>query len=72
MRHPADLKSEDLAAFLSDLAVRGGVSASTQNQALSAVLFLYQEVLGRPLGPLKGLVRARRPPRLPVVLSRAS
>jgi integron integrase len=71
MRHPADLKPEDLAGFLSDLAVRGGVSASTQNQALSAVLFLYQEVLGRPLGPLKGLVRARRPPRLPVVLSRA-
>ena len=51
--------------------MRGGVSAATQNQALSALLLLYQEVLGRPRGRLEGFVRARQPPRLPVVLSRA-
>lgn len=71
MRHPRDLGPEELARFLSDLAVRGGVSASTQNQARSAIVFLYHEVLGQPLAPLDGLVRARRPPRLPVVLTRA-
>ena len=58
-------------AFLTDLAVRGHVSASTQNQALAAILFLYDAVLGRPLGRIDEVVRARRPRRLPVVLTPA-
>jgi integron integrase len=70
MRHPRDLGPEDLSRFLSDLAVRRGVSASTQNQARSALVFLYHQVLGRPLGALEGVVPAKQPPRLPVVLSR--
>ena len=56
-------------AFLSHLAVEGHVAASTQNQALCALLFLYGTVLERPLGELEGVVRARRPKRLPVVLT---
>jgi len=62
---------KEINAFLSDLAVRGHVSASTQNQALSALLFLYRAVLHKPLDDLADLVRAKRPRRLPVVLSRA-
>src|SRR2546422_11507899 len=61
----------DLARFLSSLAVEQGVSASTQNQALAALLFLYREVLGVRVGWLVNLVRAKRPERLPVVLTRA-
>ena len=60
----------EIAAFLSSLADPGGVSASTQNQALAAVLFLYQAVLGRRLAWLGDLVHAKRPVRLPVVLTR--
>ena len=60
-----------MTAFLNDLAVKRGVAAGTQNQALSALLFLYKEVLGRELAWLDGLERAKRPPRLPVVLTRA-
>jgi len=60
----------EVTAFLSALATRGGVSASTQNQALSALVFLYGDVLGQQLDWLNGLVCARRPARLPVVLSR--
>jgi integron integrase len=71
LRHPRDLGSDDVTAFLTDLAVRRGVSAATQNQALAAVLFLYREVLDCRLGWLDGLVRARRPARLPTVLSPA-
>src|SRR5437867_4047754 len=71
VRHPAELGEREVARFLSDLAVRGRVAASTQNQALSALLFLYREVLGRDVGELDQLVRAKRPARLPVVLSRA-
>lgn len=56
--------------FLSDLAVRGDVSASTQNQALSAILFLYKQVLQIELPWMDGVIRARRPQRLPVVLTR--
>ena len=59
----------EVTAFLSHLATAGRVSASTQNQALSALLFLYQKVLGVELPWLDGLVRARRPARLPVVLT---
>jgi integron integrase len=71
LRHPRDLGSSDVTAFLTDLAVRRGVSAATQNQALAALLFLYREVLECRLGWLDGLVRARRPTRLPAVLSPA-
>jgi integron integrase len=69
-RHPADMGEPEITAFLSSLATDRRVSASTQNQALSALLFLYEEVLGRRLEWLQGVVRARRPIRLPVVLSR--
>ena len=55
---------------MSDLATRGNVAASTQNQALAAVLFLYKEVFGEPLGRVEGIIRARKPKRLPVVLTR--
>ncbi len=71
-RHPAELGAEAVSAFLSDLAVRGQVSASTQNQALNALAFLYDAVLGRPLPEAAvRAVRAKRPVRLPVVLTRA-
>jgi integron integrase len=60
----------ELTAFLSHLAVKEHVSASTQTQALSAVVFLYRNVLGAEVGLLEGLVRAKRPARLPVVLTR--
>ena len=59
-----------IAAFLSNLAVRRHVSSSTQNQALSAILFLYRHVLKREVGALEGLVWAKRAKRLPVVLTR--
>jgi integron integrase len=59
----------EINAFLTDLAVRGHVSASTQNQAFSAILFLYQKVLEVDPGRIAGVVRANRPKRLPVVLS---
>ncbi len=58
-------------AFLSNLATEGRVAASTQNQALSALLFLYREVLGVELPWLDGVVRAKRPKHLPVVLTEA-
>lgn len=69
-RHPGDLGEQEVTRWLSHLAQQG-VSASTQNQALSAVLFLYNIVLGRRLPWMDGIVRAHRPARLPVVLSRA-
>uniref|UniRef100_A0A832MKA3 Integron integrase n=1 Tax=Eiseniibacteriota bacterium TaxID=2212470 RepID=A0A832MKA3_UNCEI len=69
-RHPAEMGEREITAFLSDLAVTRRVSASTQNQALSALLFLYQHVLGRELEWLDGVVRAKAPGRLPVVLTR--
>ena len=68
-RHPRELGEPEVTAFLSSLADRR-VSASTQNQALSAVLFLYEDVLGRRLAWMDQIVRAKRPVRLPVVLSR--
>jgi integrase len=70
-RHPAALGGREVAAFLSHLACAEKVAASTQNQALGALVFLYRCVLGLPLAELEGLVRARRPARLPVVLSAA-
>jgi site-specific recombinase XerD len=60
----------ELTRFLSSLAVEGRVAASTQNQALSALLFLYREVLELDVPWLDGVVRAKRPERLPVVLTR--
>jgi len=71
MRHPREMGSADVNAFLTHLAVEGKVSASTQNQALSALLFLYRELLGRDLD-LVGVVRARTRQRVPVVLSEAA
>ena len=70
MRHPRELGAAEVSQFLSSLAVTGRVSASTQNQALSALLFLYREVLDAPVGWLNALVRAKRPARVPVVLTR--
>jgi len=70
-RHPRDLDGAAVEAFLTRLATRDHVAASTQNQALSALLFLYREVLGVDLPWMENVVRARRPQRLPVVLSRA-
>lgn len=69
-RHPTEMGEKDIAAFLSDLAIEGRVAASTQNQALSALLFLYQQVLDRKLEFIAGVERVRRPPKLPVVLTR--
>ncbi len=69
-RHPESLGEPEVSAFLSHLAVDRNVAASTQNQALSAILFLYTHVLGRDLDWLEGVIRAKRPRRLPVVLSR--
>ena len=69
-RHPATLGEPEVTAFLSHLAVKLHVAAATQNQALSALLFLYKEVLGHELGWLNGVQRATRPPRLPTVLAR--
>jgi len=69
-RHPAEMGAEEVTRFLSSLAVDGQVAASTQNQALSALLFLYRDVLEVNLPWLDGIVRAKRPQRLPVVLTR--
>jgi integron integrase len=69
-RHPADMGAPEVTSFLSSLAVDGRVAASTQNQALSALLFLYRDVLEVNLPWLDGIVRAKRPERLPVVLTR--
>ena len=63
------MRETEVVAFLSSLALNGHVAASTQNQALSALVFLYGEVLGVELDWLQGLVRAKRPERLPVVLT---
>ncbi|MCK6529897.1 integron integrase [Myxococcota bacterium] len=70
LRHPAGMGEREINAFLTHLAVEEKVSASTQNQALSALLFLYRHVLERAVGDLGEVVRARRPHRLPVVLTR--
>jgi integrase len=69
-RHPDDLGAIEMTAFLSALATRHRVSSSTQNQVLAALLFLYRIVLEREVPWLDDVVRAKRPGRLPVVLSR--
>jgi len=68
-RHPAELGAPEVTAFLSWLATERNVAAATQNQALSAVLVLDERVLGRELPWLGGIARAKRPVRLPAVLS---
>ena len=69
-RHPAEMGAAEVTAFLTALAVRERVAASTQNQALNALLFLYREILGVELPWLDDLVRAKRPQHLPTVLTR--
>ena len=69
-RHPAEMGGAEVARFLTSLALEGHVSASTQNQAFSALLFLYREILARDLTGLSEVARPKRPPRLPLVLSR--
>ena len=69
VRHPSEMGAPEVEAFLTDLAVRQNVAASTQNQAHSALLFLYREVLYQDLGPVDAL-RAKRPKRLPTVLTK--
>ena len=68
-RHPKDLGGEEVERFLTSLAVERNVAAGTQNQALAALLFLYREVLELDLPWLQTIVRAKRPVRMPVVLS---
>jgi integron integrase len=70
-RHPKDMGRIEVEAFLTHLAVKGNVAASTQNQALSALLFLYREVLKIEFDAPLDAVRAKKPARLPVVLTRA-
>lgn len=70
MRHPAQMAEPEINAYLTHLAVHEHVSASTQTQALSALLFLYRHVLGREVGDLGELVRARKPEHIPVVMTR--
>lgn len=69
-RHPRELGAEEITEFLNHLATQREVAPSTQNQALNAIVFLYRRVLGRDVADLAGLVRARKPRRLPVVLTR--
>lgn len=70
MRHPSRVGAEEVRAFLSHLAVDGAVASSTQNQAMAALVFLYRDVLNAPMGSFMAIVRAKRPKRLPVVLTR--
>ncbi len=69
-RHPAEMSEKEIAQFLSSLASELHVSASTQNQALNAILFLYRDVLRKEIGYVDGVIRAKKPHRLPVVLTR--
>lgn len=69
-RHPAAMGAEEVNAFLTHLAVKDNVGPSTQAQALSAILFLYRSVLDDPLPWIGQVVRAQKPRRLPVVLTR--
>ena len=68
MRHPRECGAAEVRAFLEELAIGGGVAAPTQNQAFSALLFLYNRILGCALGGLPAFVRARRSYRVPIVL----
>ena len=68
-QHPNEMSEKEVTAFLTHLAVSRKVSASTQNQALNALVFLYKNVLNQPLGDINGAVRAKKPQKLPVVLT---
>lgn len=68
-RHPKEMGADEIGAFLTNLAVKGNVSASTQNQALFALLFLYRDVLKIVLPRIEGVVRAKRSEHLPVVFT---
>lgn len=70
LRHPAEMAEPEINAFLTHLAVEQKVSSSTQTQALCALLFLYRFVLDMPVGELGEVIRARKPKRLPVVMTR--
>ena len=70
MRQPGEMAEPEINAFLTHLAVKEKVSASMQNQALSALLFFYRHVIGREVGDLSDVIRARKPKRLPVVMTR--
>lgn len=69
-RHPREMSEPEVTAFLTHLSRERNVAASTQNQALSALLFLYKEVLKQEIGWLEGVERSKKPVRLPVVLTR--
>ena len=68
-RHPAEMAEKEIAAFLTHLAVNRKVAASTQNQALSAIVFLYREIIQKELGEFEDLIWAKKPSRLPVVFT---
>ncbi len=70
VRHPGEMGGPEINAFLTHLAVAENVSASTQNQALAALLFLYRHVLDREVGDLDGVIRARHSAKVPVVMTR--
>lgn len=70
-RHPAQMGADEIQAYLTHLAVQKHVAASTQNQAFSALLFLYRDVLQQELPRIEGVIRAQRPARLPVVFTQA-
>jgi site-specific recombinase XerD len=70
VRHSVEMGEAEINAFLTHLAGKEKVSASTQNQALSALLFLYRHVLGREVGDLSNVICARKPKRLPGVITR--
>ena len=69
LRHPAEMGEREINAFLSDLAVEQHVNASMQNQALAGILFLYRNVIGYDVGDLGDVIRARKPKRVPVVMT---
>ena len=70
MKRPAEMGDLEVVAFLTHLAVNRNVAANTQNQALNALVFLYKHVIGEPLGDISKSVRAKKPSKLPVVLTR--
>ncbi|NTU53765.1 MAG: integron integrase [Chlorobiaceae bacterium] len=69
LRHPKEMGEQEINAYLTHLAVAEKLSSSTQNQALSVLLFLYRHVIGKEIGDIENVIRARKPVRLPVVLT---
>ena len=68
-RHPAEMGEHEVRQFLIHLAVYGRVASSTQNQAISAILFLYREIMKKDFGALQNLTRHKKPTKLPVVFT---